>query len=281
MTNSRLSNDENKNTNWADILFLEHPQYFLPVLESLIEEAKLEVDGLIKVLEEFNILPGDKIFDYSCGIGRHMIELTKRDYLVFGNNPSDFYIKRAIESADKELGDKKDKAVFYTGFINDLSKTVFSKNKFDFKAIIIMFNSLGFTNEEEDIRTLRHLYEIANPGCILIIQSENRDWTVMNTPNQYINNFDKMLINEIWKFDPVTSIAHSNSKFYEKDSNNDCIHLRLDLDIYLRMYSLHELIALLRKSGWCFVKGYKDIKSLDSVSTYSQLMITISKKKSD
>ena len=94
MKESKLYQNKNNKT-WADILFLEHPEYFLPVLESLIEEAKLEVDGLTKIFKDFNILPGDKIFDYSCGIGRHMIELAKRDYMVFGNDPSDFYIKRA------------------------------------------------------------------------------------------------------------------------------------------------------------------------------------------
>ncbi len=241
------------------------------------EEAKIEVEGLCRLLEEFGIEKGSRMLDFSCGIGRHSIDLARRGYKVVGYDPSALFINKAKSETSKfsELGKQ---IRFYNGSINDFKNILSSNNEIDFSAIIIMFTSIGYLTEDEDHRILRQLLELAKPGCILVIQTENRDWRIKNTPNNCVYEFDTSLINEIWEFDQYTSVAKSRSKYYHKNLDNNSLHLQLELQVRLRLYSLHELIRLLSRAGWTFVKSYGDIKRLDEVSLASPNLITVSKK---
>ncbi len=99
--NKFASDDEKKN--WAHILFVEHPDLFLPELEALKNQTTPEVDGLCKIFEEFQIFKKSRILDLSCGIGRHAIELAARGYQVVGYDPSNFFIDKAKNLVKSEL----------------------------------------------------------------------------------------------------------------------------------------------------------------------------------
>ncbi|MBA3751036.1 MAG: methyltransferase domain-containing protein [Nitrosopumilus sp.] len=272
-------NESNTNeTHWAETFYVNHSYLYLPLLENLKKDVYPEVEGLCKLFKEFKIPRGSKILDLSCGIGRHSIPLAKEGYEIVGYDPSQFFLEKAMLYSEQELVKEKKKIKFYKGITSELQDVLYSNNEINFNAIIIMFNSFGYIDEAEDIRILKQLHSIAETGCILVIETENRDWTIMNTPHHYIWELDGILSNEIWEFDQSISTAHSRSKFYKKDPNEECFRLQLELQTKLRLYSMHELKSLLSNAGWSFLKSYGNIRTLENVSLKSQYIVTISKK---
>lgn len=76
-----LEESSSGNTNWAKILFVDHPYLYLPVLEAIKEDARHESDALCKIFKNFRIANGTKLLDFSCGIGRHSIGLALSDII--------------------------------------------------------------------------------------------------------------------------------------------------------------------------------------------------------
>ncbi len=271
-------NESNINeTHWAETFYVNHSYLYYPLLEHLKKDAIMEVNGLCTLFEEFNVRKGSKILDFSCGIGRHSIPLAKHGYEIVGYDPSQFFIEKAMLYSEQELYKEKKKIRFYKGNISDLRNVLYSNYETKFNAIILMFNSFGYMGEDEDYKILKQLHSVAETGCILVIETENRDWTIMNTPHHYIWELEGILSNEIWEFNQSTSTAVSKSKFYKKDLE-DCFRMQLELQIKLRLYSLHELQSLLNSAGWTFIKGYGNIKTLEYASLKSQYIVTVSKK---
>lgn len=263
---------------WFEKLFIRFAHLYLPVLEYMKEDAKAEVDGLCKMLDQLAIQKGSKLLDFSCGIGRHAVNLAKVGYRIVGYDPSPLFIERAKFYANKELSLQHQEIRFYTGGINDFEAILSTNNETNFDGIIIMFSSIGYLSEDEDYRILKQLLNLAHSGCVLIIQTENRDQRIFNTPNHHVLELEKALINELWRFDQYNSIARSKSKYYYKDLQDNSLKLQLELEITLRLYSLHELKRLMNSAGWEFVKCYGDVKNLDEVSLNSQNLITIGRK---
>src|SRR5439155_10600001 len=58
-----------KEVDWPQELFIKHGNLFLKLLENRAESTKLEVDGLIRIFEEFKVPHNSKILDVFCGIG--------------------------------------------------------------------------------------------------------------------------------------------------------------------------------------------------------------------
>ena len=73
-----------KGVDWPQQLFVKHGNLFLRLLQNKAESTRLEVDGLVRILEEFKAPKHSRILDVSCGIGRHSIPLAERGYNVLG-----------------------------------------------------------------------------------------------------------------------------------------------------------------------------------------------------
>jgi 2-polyprenyl-3-methyl-5-hydroxy-6-metoxy-1,4-benzoquinol methylase len=218
------------------------------------------------------------LLDFSCGIGRHSIALALRGYEVVGYDPSQLFIDTAKLHKSKEILKRDRRIRFYNGDINNFKKIMTLNHESNFKVIIIMFTSIGYASEVEDYKIFEQLYSLASPGCLLIIQTENRDWRIMNTPNHSIYEFEEILINEVWKFDQNTSVATSRSKYFLKDSQKNSFQLHLELQVRIRLYSLHELLGLLYSAGWKHLKTYGDLVRLDDVTLTSQNLIIVCRK---
>jgi hypothetical protein len=99
---------------------------------------------------------------------------------------------------------------FYEGDPYNVSNVLLRYDELNFDAIIIMFNSLGVKEDEDDLLMLRDLVKIASNYCTLVIQVENRDWRLRNFhPNiiqssivwKYIKRGDLTLKNLNMKID--------------------------------------------------------------------------------
>jgi len=73
----------NEEVDWPHKLFINHGNLFLTLLENKAGSTKLEVDGLVRIFEEFKVPKHSRILDVSCGIGRHSVPLAERGYTMF------------------------------------------------------------------------------------------------------------------------------------------------------------------------------------------------------
>lgn len=270
--------EEHLDENWAHTLHVNYPELFLPILESLKEQAQEEVEGLQRIFNEFKVPSRGKVLDLSCGIGRHSINLVKKGYRVVGYDPSAYYIEKATHWAKKELLDLRSEISFYQGDVYDVEKILSKNHENDFDAIITMFNSFGYSGEARDFQMVKDLLNLAATNCILITETENRDWRIRNFQPDVNYEFDKIEIHEKWRLNLETSVAESRSKFYEKVPRDKSLRLLLDIKMTLRLYSLHELIYIINSSGWRFIRSHGNIRALESPSYETADYITISQK---
>lgn len=262
---------------WPYLMFTKYAHLYLPELQRVEQEAEPEVQGICKILDEFKIEKGCRILDFECGIGRHSIRLSKKGYEVVGYDPSYFFLEKAKEKVKLEA--KELPIRFHLGNPLEVSQVLRGKNEADFRVIIIMFNSIGYSTTKEDLMVFKELLRISSKdGAILIIQTENRDWRIKNFERFVISDYDTIQVHERWKFNLEDSISEGVFRFYRKE--NRTLHFLLDLPINLRLYSLHELKCLLNESGWNFVRSYGNMGTLESATTDSAEIITVSRNKS-
>ena len=300
---------------WAYKLFIEHPELYLPFLEQGKEKAVREVEGLCKIFDEHNMPKDSKILDLSCGIGRHAIPLAKKGYKVIGYDISSFYLKKAREWAkreglinninnDNDIDDESESNTlrFYQGDLRDAAKILSIKGQTDFDVIISMETSFGYFGEEADYQLFKDLtslcsYSSVKSSCsspIFIVDTINRDYLVREFQPFRIDEISnqKLELHIKSKFNFESSSMEEEWRFYdrrrqrtEKGKNNtsvyDTPYLRQILDLHLshRVYSLHELIRLLKQAGWNCISKYGDIATLEPFNRGSRNMVLVSQKK--
>jgi len=238
------------------------------------KKAIYEANGIRRVLQKFDVPDDAQILDFSCGIGRHSIPLSEMGYNVIGYDPSSTYLREAKQTAVKTSAISNNRPKFIRGDPYKLSKEL-SNKKIKFDAIILMDNSFGYFGKLEDILMLNNLIKVASKNCILIVETENRDWRLSNFEPVTFFRSNKIEMHTTWKFDFETSVSTGNSKFYRKMNNeNNKMQLVLKIKIRYRLYSLHELREILNTSGWIYKEAFDDIISLkpffnDSLSIFS------------
>lgn len=266
-----------KSDEWSHTLFVEYPHLFLPILKNQKQKGQREAIALGNIFDEFDVPPGAKILDFSCGIGTHSINLAKKGYQVVGCDPSSLYIEKAKHTANAELGDKRTHMRFYQAQACKATEVLLANGESDFNGIII-FNSIGFVGEAHDIQVLTNISKLAAANCVLVTETENRDWIIQNLESQVKLNLENLKIHEAWRFDLETSIAESRSKFYEKNTNSRSQRLLLDLNTNIRLYSLHELIRMINSTGWKYIKSMGDIFTMKQATLEMPDLLTISRK---
>ena len=153
-----------KKEGWPDILFVKHPHLYLPELLKMEDLAEAEVNGICEILNGFKIGRGSKILDFSCGIGRHSVRLANKGYEVVGYDPSAFFLKKARERAHGSP--LKSRIRFYRGEPHRVSQILSRSEEIGFKAIIIMFNSLGYSGVEGDLIMLQNLLTLSSKNDV-------------------------------------------------------------------------------------------------------------------
>ena len=265
-----------KKEDWSYRLFVKNPRLYLPELLKMEAVAEAEVKGICKILNQFKIGTGSKILDFSCGIGRLSVRLANEGYNVVGYDPSIFFLKKARQRAQASIANRSIR--FYHGEPRHVSQILSRSSDAEFRAIIIMGNSLGYSSTDHDLIIMQELLTLSSrDGCILITQTENKDWRVKNFERYIISDYPKLQVQEYWKFKPVDSTSEGIWRFYRKKNGSINLQLALDLRLRLRLYSLHELKDVINRSGWRFIKSYGNIKQFQQVSPDTSEIITVSK----
>lgn len=204
------------------------------------EQTKKEVDFIIDVL---GLSDGAKVLDLFCGTGRHSIELCKRGYHVTGIEYNSDYLRIAREKAMRSSVQPS----FIQGDVRDVD---FGK---DFDAVIIMYQSFGYFEDEQEKAVIRKLYTSLKPNGKFIMEILNRDWILRNYSEHEEQVFNGVKVVQERTFDIFTSRV--NTKLTRYEGNNTIIKT-----LSWRLYSAHELKNILDDIGFSFVAGYSNLE---------------------
>ena len=155
------------------------------------------------------------------------------------------------------------------------SDILVNRGKKSFDAILILFTSLGYSGIKEDIHVLKDLINVADSNCILIIETENRDWRIKNFQPHVEYKFRGLSVHENWKFNLETSISEGDSYYYRILNKGNTLRLALNLAVQMRLYSLHELVNIVATSGWEFLGSYDGFQYPNPATVDSPSIVTV------
>jgi SAM-dependent methyltransferase len=249
---------------WTNELFVDHSEFFLPYLEERLKLARKEALAIRRIFESRDVSKNGKVLDLCCGIGRHSVELAKIGYRVFGVDLAPVHIERAKGLAKKSKVSRRTK--FVVGDMRNIAEVAKGEGKFD--AAINMFTSFGFYGEREDLRLFENLAKLCRKGAVLVLETINRDWIMRNFVSTGISTIKDLEVHEFRKFNFETSFMENVWKFYRMDGEKR--HHLATIELDHRIYSAHELIELLKKTGWRRADAYDGLElnplSIDSLT---------------
>lgn len=248
--------DKRKENIWWEDLFDKH---YLEVYAHLEPGTTKEVDSVVKLLD---LKPKAKILDLCCGYGRHSVELAQRGFEVTGYDLTKIFIDRAKETS-KNLGLQIE---FLEGDMRELP----FKNKFD--AVINMFTSFGFFDQEEDdLKVLKGVSKALKPNGLFFLDTINREHLIRNfRPKHWMKKKGFVILEEIFLDLFLGRLENSRTLIFEDN-------IRKEYSISLRIYSLSELIKLL-KDAKLSLEGVYGNFNLREYTIDSPRMIVVARK---
>ena len=199
--------------------------------------------------------------DACCGYGRHSIELAKRGYDVVGIDRFESYLHEARKRAASE-------GVEVQFIPMDVRELSFER---EFDLIINMWNSFGFFDDETNSSILKRFNDCLAEDGKLLLDLINRDWWIKNFARRDWWRVDEnLMVLEERSFDLATSVNHCTWHFLENGQLTETT-------VNMRVYSCHELIALLRDCGFNHVEAFGGLEG-GPVTFDSQAMQLVATK---
>ncbi len=242
-----MQTKDRREAHWTRKLFVENADLYLPFLEQAKERAQQEVEALSGLFAEFGVPTGGRVLDLACGIGRHSVLLSKMGYQVTGIDISPLFIEKAREYAAAENSEAR----FVVGDALDVSELLAGERLFD--ACVNMFTSHSYYGREGDVKMFSGVAEMSAECATLVVMTINRDFLVRHFMAEGSQTAGNITIRETRRLDLETSSMMNTWNFFEREAA-DSPHLSLELNN--RVYSLHEMKALLEDSDWKYRNGF-------------------------
>lgn len=215
---------------WYQQIFTEEYFRTLPMgfHKQTLREAQFVVDAL-------GVGDGGRILDLCCGFGRHTLDLAKRGYDMVGLDLSLPLLQKALGEAQR----RKLSIKFIHGDIRELN----FQEVFD--ATFCWHTSFGYFDDKTNFEVLRGVHRALKPGGRFLLEIVNRDFIAGLMPRRkWWEGADCLFLEEI-AFNYNTSVLHTKRSFIYDDGRPPW-----EQNIYIRLYSLHELQNLLRLGGF-------------------------------
>jgi len=177
---------------------------------------KTEAERFMTNLMRFLDLPKtSEILDLPCGKGRHSVFLNRLGYNVYGADLSVQSINAAKEFENEKL----------SFFIHDMKEAL--PEKYD--AVLNLFTSFGYFDEEENIEVLKNFVDALNPSGVIVIDFLNIN-RIQNTlvANEVVKreHIDFKISRSIEDQNLIKKISFdTNGRSYEFEERVKCIDL--------------------------------------------------------
>ncbi len=189
--------------------------------------------------------PGARVLDAPCGHGRHAVEFARRGYKVTGVDFSETELARARAAAGASGLD----LLFAQQDMRDME---FSG---EFDLVVNLAVSIGYFSDDEDRQLLDRFWRALAPGGLLVLDTRNRDQCVRSMPVEERERFDDWTLRIENVFDPLSS--RWQARWWRIDGAAPVASAgTLVGESDIRLYSAHELRAMLRPERWSRVDFY-------------------------
>ena len=210
-------------------------------------ESEVGARGAVRwIVGVTGLKPGAHVLDSPCGFGRHAVTFARLGYKVTGVDFNETELGRAREAARV--------AGVVADFIGaDMRDTDFAS---EFDLAVNLEQSIGYFTDDEDRQLIDRFWRALVPGGAFVLDTRNRDQCVKSLPPEERRQFDDWTLRIENVFDPATS--RWRARWFRMasptPSPSDTGEFLGETDI--RLYSAHELAAMLRPERWSRVDVY-------------------------
>ncbi len=229
--------------------------------QTLKERTRQEVSGIERLLR---LHRGQRILDVPCGYGRHSIGLAKRGYDVVGVDLNRTHLA-AAKAADNRVHAK-------VRWIKGDMRHLPFRGEFD--AVLNMFFSFGFfTNEKDNVETLRGFYRALKKGGKLLMHTDVNIPRILNgeyklTEERHLRSKRSLHIHE--HFDRRTKRLVGFWEIHDERT----IERR---NYSVRVYTREEFTKLCRRVGFQQVTAYGEWDGRPYTARSEDMMIVATK----
>jgi SAM-dependent methyltransferase len=208
-----------------------------PAME-LPAPAARDVDWIAGVS---GIAPGARVLDAPCGFGRHSVEFARRGYRVTGVDFNETEVGRARAAAASA-------GVTLGLFCQDMRDMEFAGA---FDLAVNLFSSIGYFSDDEDRLLLDRFWRALVPGGVFVLDTRNRDHSIRLLPPEEERALGDGTLRIENTVDPLTSRWHA--RWWRVPGAGEPALIG---ESEIRLYSAHELRAMLRPERWSHVELY-------------------------
>lgn len=236
------------NEDWIDDLFGEKVASLHRDISPSITRKQVDF-----VLEKANPPERARILDVCCGFGRHSLELARRGFDVVGIDRNTAYLAHARRMAQEEN--------LTVEFLQiDVRELALDR---EFDLAINLWTSFGYYDDATNASILARIRRRLVSGGKFLIEMDNRDQTIRNFRSRtWLPQSERLIVLQEREFDIERSVWRMVWTFIE---NGEVI---AKVPYNPRVYSCHEMIALLKGAGFGEVQVLPDMRgdplSLDS-----------------
>ncbi|MBN2379536.1 class I SAM-dependent methyltransferase [candidate division WOR-3 bacterium] len=223
-----------------------------------IEATRKQVDFLIDVLK---LKKESRLLDVGSGTGRHVLEFARRGFeRVTGLDQSRIYIEKSRTRAELEG--------MRASFVRADMRRIPFRDEFD--AAYSYGTIFGyFERKGDDNLAIQNVLNALKPEGKLFLDVINRDWIVLNYARRGWSEHQREYTLEERKFDLKTSTAHSTWAYFTRTGTSR-------REMRIRLYSLHEIIALLERNGFRFEAAWDSLnKEQPTMDSYHFKILAI------
>lgn len=247
---------------WARNVFVRGAKLYELVLEGMWEKGEEDALAISGLLQEAG-LDHRRVIDVPSGIGRVAIPLAQLGFSVTGVDYSPHLVRVANNKA-ASMGVKR-KVSFMTGEMAKLHRS-FGPDSFD--CAVNVFTSIGYGTEEDDLEFFQSLRKVVRKGGLFVVSGlRNRDYVVAHPAQNIYEESRDLLVLDKYAFDVASSREHGNWMFYAKVKGAMKPVGEFPTDI--RVYSPHELVSMLGRSGWAVSGIYESLSTRRPFTTES------------
>jgi SAM-dependent methyltransferase len=216
-----------------------------PTISQAMESPADAARDVQWILGRAGLKPGARVLDAPCGFGRHSIELARRGYTVTGVDFNETELDRAREAAGGA-------AVTLRLIGQDVRDLEFDG---EFDLALNLFSSIGYFSDDEDRLLIDRFWRALGAGGIFVIDTRNRDRSVRSMPAEERRQLEGWTLRIENLFDPATS--RWTARWWRLEDGRTEEHPgKLIGESDIRLYSAHELRAMLRPERWSRVDLY-------------------------
>ncbi|HEV8617186.1 MAG TPA: methyltransferase domain-containing protein [Methylomirabilota bacterium] len=214
-----------------------------PTISQAVESPMAAANDVAWILSIAQPAKGSRVLDAPCGFARHSIEFARRGHRVTGVDFSETELARAREAAGKA-------GVTLALACEDIRDMEFSG---EFDLAVNLFSSIGYFSDDEDRLVLDRFWRALAPGGIFVLDTRNRDQVVRSLPPEDRQSFGDWTLRIEHGFDVTTSRWHAR---WSRLSATPGAAAEVIGESDIRLYSAHELRAMLRPERWSHVDLY-------------------------